>query len=110
VKLDPEAVSEIIADAKHPIEYLEGIFKLVFPEWDEIETIEDWPECNRTTWLDIADQAMKRDTEILEGRPHNDRYMPGGPWMNSGFGTNDDGGELLADYEIRRCCFTRKAV
>lgn len=108
VKLDPEAVAAIIAAATTPVSYLEGIFKLVFPEYDEIETIEDWPECNRTTWLDIAEQTRTRDSEILEGRGFNDRYMAGGPWMNSGFAQDDK--DDLADYEIRRCRFTRKAA
>jgi hypothetical protein len=79
-----------------------AIYKMVFPEWDQIEKFDGWPKCNKTTWQAICSLFMEFD------RTHHANVMPGGMWMNNGFSSH--GGEHLKDWEVELCPVTLAEV
>jgi len=73
-----EQVEQVFVDAMTHEDYLIGIYRLVFPDWDNIERIERWPACNEFTWSAICRMAMDWD------QAHTNCFA-GGAWMNNGF-------------------------
>ncbi|EIQ01071.1 hypothetical protein OpiT1DRAFT_05638 [Opitutaceae bacterium TAV1] len=100
VKLDKAAVVSIFNHASSQQEYLEGLYRLVIPEWETVEQVTEYPVCSRDTWMEICKLARSFDENLNKSRTHNNnKIMPGGAWMNSGFGTANDG--ELALWEVR---------
>ena len=99
LQLNPKAVETIFAAAKSQGEYVVGLYKLVVPDWDAIETIEDYPVCSSETWCAIGELAMAWDRTLNASRSYRDQVMLGGAWMNSGFTAREGTG--LALWEIR---------
>ena len=79
-----------------------AIYKMVFPEWDQIASLDGWPKCNKTTWKAICSLFMEFD------RAHHVDVMPGGLWMNNGFSSRDS--DHLKDWEVEACPFTLAEV
>ena len=71
-------VKAIFETATEQADYIVGIYKLVFPDWDAIDKIKGWPSINEHTWKAICRMAMDWD------KLHTD-CLAGGAWMNSGF-------------------------
>ena len=61
---------------------LVGIYRLVFPEWDDIELIKGFPEAGNELWKHICRCFIEFD------RKHHPDVFPGGIWMNTGFSSN----------------------
>ena len=79
-----------------------AIYRIVFPQWDQIESLDGWPKCNKTTWQAICSLFMEFD------RAHHADVMPGGLWMNNGFSSRDS--DHLKDWEVEACPFTLAEV
>src|SRR5438105_4423522 len=79
-----EAVEKIFEEAKSQEDYLVGIYRLVFPNWDDIETIHRWPSCNSETWGMICRMAMAWDELNCP------EVLAGGAWMNNGFSSDNN--------------------
>ena len=90
VSLDREAVEILFEKCTHQGQVLEGLYRMVFPEWDRITSIKGYPRVNRVTWGHIAKLFFPFD------KKHHPDCMPGGAWMNTGFGSL----EGLADWEV----------
>jgi len=77
----------------HQLEVLIGLYRLVYPNYEQISTIDGWPTINRKTWMTIA--GMFREFDIK----HHPEVMSGGCWMNTGFSTLE-AAEDLKDWEV----------
>lgn len=80
------------------------LYKFVFPEWDQIDKINGWPRTNRkfseamfSAWIEFDRKVNER---IRKLEPWSMGIMPGGGWMNNGFGTDED----IPDNTIRVDC------
>ena len=89
LRLNAQEVKQVFEHAKSQEDYLVAIYKMVFPNWDEIKKIHGWPACNTNTWKQICRWAMEWDKKGTSA-------MAGGAWMNNGFSTDDK----LGDWEI----------
>lgn len=79
VKLDMEKVKELFENSEHQGKVLIGLYKMVFPDWEEIKKIDGWPAVNPETWKDIASLFRQFD------KKHHPGVLPGGLWLNNGF-------------------------
>jgi len=98
VKLDPDTVREIFRTAESQNDYFVGLFKLVHPDWERIESLLSFPVCSPDTWGEICKLAMTVDARINTRLPFDRQLLPGGGWMNSGFSTDNSRG--LALWEV----------
>ena len=97
VKLDEDAVQAIFESAADQADYLIGLYRLVFPHWDDIVSLARWPGCNDWTWKAICRLAMDTDKRLGVNAMH------GGAWMNKGFSGHEH--EDLANWEVStQCC------
>ena len=92
IQLSEAQIKQVFDEAKEQADYLIGIYKLVFPEWDEIDSIDGYPSCNSNTWTHICDLAMEFDKRC------HPNVMAGGAWMNQGFSSNNE----LDDWTVSR--------
>lgn len=92
VVISGEEIDHIFASATHQFDYVVGLYKRLFPDWDAIELIDGYPACNDAFWKRISLKAQKFD-EI-----HHPKVLPGGAWMNKGFTIEDD----VPDWHVDR--------
>lgn len=94
--MQQDAVKETVLNAVDQGEALIALYKMVFPNWDAIKTIDGWPKVNAKTWRHIATHFQDLDQE------KHPEVIPGGLWMNSGFSTTEglEDWEVLVDCEI----------
>ncbi len=104
IVLDPKLVAAAIKDAATQTDGLVAIYKMVYPNWDDIEKIGDatltWPACNITTWKAICRRFIDRGSD--------GRCMPGGPWLNNGFSQDTD--HNLPDWHVLPAPVTLKEI
>lgn len=74
----------IFKNAENQVEYAIALYRVAFPDWDNIEDIDGWPAISNTTALYIMDLAISHDKKHV-GRD----VLPGGLWMNKGFSIQD---------------------
>ncbi|RLA96351.1 MAG: hypothetical protein DRG83_17505, partial [Deltaproteobacteria bacterium] len=90
MKLSKEKIDAIFASANHQIDYLVGLYRAIFPDYDRIEQLEGFPEVDQTTSDYIWKKAIDFD------RKHHPEVFAGGLWMNHGFSSNSS----IAEGEI----------
>jgi len=74
----------------HQEHVFNALYKLVFPNWDEIEKVDRFPSIGKEASDYIWLRFIKFDRE------HHPDVMMGGYWLNYGFSTN----EKLGPWEI----------
>ena len=67
---------------EHQSDALVDIYKMVFPDWDNIEKINGFPEAGDELWKFIFKQFSEFD------RKHHPKVFEGGIWFNTGFSSN----------------------
>jgi phage pi2 protein 07 len=89
-------VQTIFKEQENQSDALVEIYKLVFPDWEEISKINGFPEAGNRLWKFICKEFIQFD------KKHHPNVFAGGIWMNTGFSSND----LLGDWEISfdNCC------
>ena len=79
IRLTQEAVDKCFDGKDHQGDVGLALYRLVFPDWDTIESITGWPkvgsELSQYIWLKFIAFDQKHHPEVLAG----------GMWMNSGF-------------------------
>ena len=83
-------IKAIFLKHDHQKKVLIDIYKLVFPDWDQIKMIEGYPEASRELCIFISKQFIRFD------RKHHPDCMAGGAWMNTGFSVKSN----LGPWEI----------
>ena len=96
---DATQVDAIFADAQTQEDYVIGLYKLVYPDWDSIVKINGFPKISKTLSNRIFELAIAWD------RIHCPEVVLGGAWMNNGFSSYkvdgiEDGFCLQADYTL----------
>lgn len=92
IKLDKKAVEQLFEDNNHQVDVLIGIYKMIFPQWGHIASVEGWPRINRSTWLAISRLFMWFDQK------YHSNVVSGGLWLNHGFSCQ--GEPVLADWYV----------
>lgn len=84
---------------------VELAYEMVYPaKLDDIEDINGYPQCNRKTWMKIAQPQIELGERLNRKRAYDKQVMPGGSWMNWGFSTD----ETLKDGEVKLTLFKVK--
>lgn len=83
-------LEELSETSEHQVDFSVGVYKRVFPDWDEIDMIEGHPKTGKELGLLIWDHAIAFD------KTHHPGVVTGGLWLNKGFGTDDK----LGPFEI----------
>lgn len=102
IKLNAEAVREYILSAEGETQAIERVFRLVYPNFDDIKSVNGYPVCNRATWLLICGFFRTLTLRLNEQRGRMNQIMPGGAWLNWGFSSTDREGRTmeLADWQV----------
>lgn len=67
------------------------LYQCLYPEWDRIESILDFPKCGDVLGTYIFERFIGYD------RVHHPKVLAGGLWMNSGWSID----KSLGDWEAR---------
>ena len=76
-------VNRCFAQAEHQGQYMVALYRLAFPDWDQIAKIHGWPKAGAALSKYIWDRAIGFDQQ------YHPEVLAGGAWMNSGFGTDE---------------------
>ena len=98
MRLNKDKIDELFETENHQANVMVGLYKMVFPNWDEIKSVDDWPKIGKQGAYYLAEKFMAFD------RKHHPNVMPGGIWLNNGFSSD----ETLEDFEVVRCKVTLK--
>jgi hypothetical protein len=85
-----EQIEQIFASSNHQAEVVEALYRLAFPDYDDIVKLDGFPEAGERLSKLIWDKFFEFDFA------HHPDVMPGGRWMNNGFSTN----KKLGDWEV----------
>ena len=85
-----EYIKAIFNKYQHQEEVLIDLYKMVLPDWDQIDKVEGFPVAGDDLW-----QFICRCFQDFDKRKHPD-VMPGGAWLNCGFSVNHE----LSPWEI----------
>lgn len=96
--LTPEQVDTCFEGAQHQTDYILALYRLVFPDFDELEKIEGFPTAGSSLSDYIWHKAIEFDTL------HHPECMAGGCWMNHGFRTDNN----FPVWGVEDCPVTRK--
>ena len=97
IKLDRQAVNMVFQNAKNQGEYIIGLYRMVYPDWDRIVKVNGFPRVSDADGQHLFEQAIAFDR-----REHPD-VLSGGGWLNNGFSVSDgiaDGMCQQADYTL----------
>ena len=96
-----EDVDRCFDEAKHQRDYLENLYRLVFPEWDSIESIDGWPTSGKELAAYCCKKAVRFDAE-------HHKCLAGGLWMNNGFSVYGNDSLELWEVDRSKCKVTFK--
>ena len=87
IKLPKEKIDEIFNTAETQHDYWSALYRIAFPNWDNIKNIKGFPHVSEETNLYIIGKCKEwdesHDLKSESGLP----VMAGGLWMDKGFGT-----------------------
>lgn len=85
IKVTKEQINKIFEGSKDQADACVGLYKLAFPDWNNINKIDGWPKIGQ----EMAEYLFRKWTEF--DRKHHPDVMAGGLWLNKGFCTlNND--------------------
>jgi len=96
-KLGAGAIDACFRGKHHQTEVLLALYRKVYPMWDDIKTIDGYPKVDDETHMYISGRFIAFD------RKHHPDVMPGGAWLNQGFGSDSalaPGTVSLAPYTV----------
>ena len=93
IQLDERTVDQLFKDNGHQVDVALAIYKMVFPNWDDIVSIDGWPSVNSSTANKLMGKFIKFD------RVNHPTVFAGGLWMNKGFSIAESPNDLR-DYEV----------
>ena len=112
--LKKEDIDAIFEEGEHQAEVALALYRLVYPDWDDIESIDGWPKAGPEVSAYLMEKFISFDRKhhpshrMIVSRdrrsrltPEQDRgCVPGGLWLNQGFSTLDT--EHLLPWEVER--------
>ena len=90
--LNKKQIDAIFEVSNHQSEACVALYRLAFPDWDEITRIDGFPGIGK----EAGDFIWKRFIEF--DRKHHPDVFNGGLWLNSGFSTLE--GADLGPWEL----------
>jgi len=90
--LNSKQIHAIFETSNDQSEACVALYRLAFPEWDELKSIDGWPGIGK----EAGDFIWKRFMEF--DRKHHPGVFNGGLWLNSGFSTLE--GADLGPWEL----------
>ncbi len=84
IKLSKEMITRICSEANSEAEATVALYKVAFPEFDNIKVIKKWPRVSTATAVFIMTQ-MRLKKDINGG-------TAGGLWLNRGFSSATNSG------------------
>ena len=88
--LNKKQIDKIFEFSRDQSEACVALYRLAFPELDELKCIKGWPVVGKEAGLYISKKFMEFD------RKHHPDVLNGGLWMNKGFSTGAD----LSPWEL----------
>ena len=92
--LNKKQIDAIFEASTHQSEACVALYRLAFPEWDALKSIEGWPGIGKEAGLYIIRKFMEFD------RKHHPDVLNGGLWMNKGFSTHEGADLGLGPWEL----------
>ena len=93
IQLTKETINEIFDLHNHQAQVCLHLYRIAFPKWDAIKSLNGYPTVSETTNKYIMGKFIE-----LDQKNHPD-VLAGGLWMNKGFSTyNPD--KQVNDWEI----------
>ncbi len=88
-------IQKIFDESEHQDCVIAKLYKMVFPDWEQIQQLEGYPEIGQELWCYICNLFIEFD------RLHHQKVLKGGAWINYGFSVN----KSLEPWEInlRNC-------
>ena len=77
-------LQEIFEKSEHKDSVIVKLYKMLFPEWENIQRIEGFPEVGKALNEYIFNLFIEFD------RMHHPQCFNGGTWINHGFSSNND--------------------
>lgn len=103
VKLTESAIRAVFGSAKCQADYVNGLYRLLFPDYDAIEYVNGHPKCSKELSELVFGLAIEWDRKhaIATGKMRcgEPTFMPGGAWMNYGFSTSP----AMAGFSVETC-------
>ena len=91
IKITKMDIDQCFEGIEHQADAAVALYKLAFPNWDDITDIDGWPKAGR----DMCEYIFRKFFEFDE--KHHPDVIKGGLWLNKGFSTlNND----HLDWEI----------
>ena len=87
-----EPLWEVLPGPCSQLDVMLALYKIAFPQWDNIAAVDGWPKVSHRTWEYICDLFREFDRRMAPG------VFAGGAWMNQGFSTL--GSENMPDWKI----------
>ena len=88
-------LQEIFEQAEHQDSALIGLYKILIPEWEQLDRLEGFPVIGQEMWQYIANLFIDFDQH------HHPQCFKGGLWINNGFSFSDKLGPW--DISLDRC-------
>jgi hypothetical protein len=79
IRITKEKIDQIFEVSKSQGEVLISLYRIAFPDFDDIKFIDGWPSISRDTSRYIADKFKAFDRE------HHPNVIAGGLWLSNGF-------------------------
>ena len=92
--LNSKQIHAIFETSNDQSEACVALYRLAFPEWDELKSIDGWPGIGKEAGLYILKKFMEFD------RKHHPDVLNGGLWMNKGFSVHDGTDMGLGPWEL----------
>lgn len=77
-----EEINRVFESVTHQIEVFTGLYRILFPKWDNILSLHPYPKMGKEISEYIWEKVLAFDKE------HHPEAIAGGLWMNKGFSTN----------------------
>ena len=103
VVLNRDAVKTLFEESKNQHDLLIGLYKMVFPEWNNIEKMNGFPVVNKWTSEELSRLFIQFDRE------HHPGVINGGLWLDNGF-SGFEYNPPLKDWEVIPCDYTLKQI
>ncbi|MBA7528378.1 hypothetical protein ES705_20561 [subsurface metagenome] len=90
VDLEKDVIDGIFEQAENQFDYWVALYRTVYPEWDEIRSIDGHPQVSTPTNEYLFEKAIAFDKKNHSG------VQCGGLWLNKGFECADG----LPDWKV----------
>ncbi len=99
-----DVIDPLFEESEHQVEVALALYRLVYPDWDNIESIDGWPKAGVEVSAYLMQKFITFDRKHhghkLYGDVRDRGVMPGGLWLSKGFSTI--GTEHLLPWEVER--------